>query len=169
MRTNLAELGYYEVTDLLHLLWHTSRGRRRAKPLRFVLDARRDHAGIAATEAAIVTREASEAEETFLHVIEEATTTGKPVHLRFYSTERGAVEPRHASVHRVDVGPPSRLVATCHRTNQLKWFRVDNIVDVRADRAFPSSTPAMSSRDRSPPRWRGGPLKPCRPGGPSWR
>ncbi len=123
-----------EVADLLHVLWHTARGRRRDRLLRLVLDARRDRATIAATESAIVTHEVSEAEETFLPILEEAMTANRPVRLRFYSTERGIVESRHASVHRVDVGPPTRLVATCHRTNELRWFRVDNIVDVSIDR-----------------------------------
>ena len=122
-----------EVADLLHVLWHTARGRRRDRLLRVVLDARRDRAVIAATDAAIVAHEASDAEETFLPVVEESITRQVPVRMRFYSTERRVVESRHASVHRVDVGPPARLVATCHRTGQLKWFRVDNIVEVCAD------------------------------------
>jgi predicted DNA-binding transcriptional regulator YafY len=126
-----------EVTDLLHVLWHAARGRRRDKVLRLVLDASRERIAMAATQAAIVTHEMSDAEEAFLPIVEEAIAAGRPVRMRFYSTERGAIESRHASVHRVDVGPPARLVATCHRTNQLKWFRIDNIVEVGADRETP--------------------------------
>jgi predicted DNA-binding transcriptional regulator YafY len=126
-----------EVGHLLHVLWHTARGRRRDKLLRLVLDARRDRAAIAATDAAIVAHETSEAEETFLPVVEEAMARHAPVRMRFYSTERGIVESRHVSVHRVDVGPPARLAGTCHRTDQLKWFRVDNIVEVTADGETP--------------------------------
>lgn len=134
-----------EVTDLLHVLWHAARGRRRDKLLRLLLDASRDRTAIAATEAAIVTYEMSDAEETFLPVVEEAIAAGRPVRMRFYSTERAAVESRHASVHRVDVGPPTRLVATCHRTNQLKWFRVDNVVEVTKD----GETPFRATSDEA--------------------
>jgi hypothetical protein len=42
-------------------------------------------------------------------------------------------EMRHASVHRVVLGPPARFVATCHRTGGLKWFRVENVSDAKLD------------------------------------
>lgn len=126
-----------EVPDLLHVLQHAPRSQRRDKLLRVVFDTRRDRAAIAATGSAIVTSETSDAEEAFLPIIEEAIAQSRPVRMRFYSTERGAVETRHASVHRVDVGPPARLVATCHRADQLKWFRVDNIVEVAIERDAP--------------------------------
>jgi predicted DNA-binding transcriptional regulator YafY len=132
-----------ETADLLRVLWHTPRGRRRAKLLRAVLDASHDRANIAATEAAIVTRKESEAEEAFLPIAEEALAQRKALRLRFYSTERGTVETRSVSVHRVDIGPPVRLVATCHRTGQLKWFRVDNIVEANVD----SQTPFRPASD----------------------
>jgi predicted DNA-binding transcriptional regulator YafY len=132
-----------ETADLLHVLWHTPGGRRRARLLQVVLGARRDRARIAATEAAIVTREASDAEEAFLPIVEDAIAQNKPMRMRFYSTERGIIESRHMSVHRVDVGPPTRLVATCHRTGHLKWFRVDNIVEANVD----SQTPFRPASD----------------------
>jgi predicted DNA-binding transcriptional regulator YafY len=40
---------------------------------------------------------------------------------------------RHASVHVVDVGPPARFIATCHRNGELRWFRVDSIIRARLD------------------------------------
>ena len=122
-----------ETADLLHVLWHAPRGPRRRNLLRVVLGARRDRDVIAAIEAAIVTREESNAEQAFLPVVEAALVERRAVRMRFYSTERGAIESRHVSAHRVDVGPPLRFVATCHRTGQLKWFRVDNIVDANVD------------------------------------
>jgi predicted DNA-binding transcriptional regulator YafY len=132
-----------DLPDLLHVLWHTARGRRRANLLRVLLGADRDRADVVATEAAIVTHEASEADETFLPIVEDAIARRMAVKMRFYSTDRRAIETRHVSVHRVDVGPPTRLVATCHKSGSIKWFRVDNIVEARAD----SETAYRSARD----------------------
>jgi predicted DNA-binding transcriptional regulator YafY len=123
-----------EVPDLLHVLRHAPRSRRRDKLLQVVFDTRRDRTALAATESVIITPVTSEAAEAFLPTIEDSIAQRRPVRMRFYSTERGVVETRHASVHRVDVGPPTRLIATCHRADRLKWFRVDNIVEVHVDR-----------------------------------
>jgi hypothetical protein len=46
---------------------------------------------------------------------------------------RGTVEWRHASVQRVVIGPPARIVAVCHRDGALKWFRLDNVLGARLD------------------------------------
>jgi len=43
------------------------------------------------------------------------------------------VNDRHASVHRVLLGPPVRFVATCHRSRTLKTFRVENVMQARLD------------------------------------
>lgn len=126
-----------EVPDLLHVLRHAPRSPRRDKLLQVVFDTRRDRSALAATKSLIITPDSSDAEEAFLPIIEDAVTQRRPVRMRFYSTDRCAVETRHVSVHRVDVGPPTRLVATCHRANHLKWFRVDNIVEVHVDRETP--------------------------------
>lgn len=126
-----------EVPDLLHVLRHAPRSRRRDKLLQVVFETRRDRSALVATESAIITPDASVADEAFLPIIEDAIAQRRPVRMRFYSTERGVVETRHASVHRVEVGSPARLVATCHRADQLKWFRVDNIVEVHVDREAP--------------------------------
>ena len=126
-----------EIPDLLHVLRHAPRSKRRDKLLRVVFETQRDRSALVATESAIVTPDTSDAEESFLPIIEDAIAQRRPVRMRFYSTERGVVETRHASVHRVDVGPPTRLVATCHRADQLKWFRVDNIVEVFVDPEVP--------------------------------
>jgi predicted DNA-binding transcriptional regulator YafY len=53
--------------------------------------------------------------------------------MKYYTAGRGDVGDRHVSVHRVLLGPPARLVATCHRSSTLKTFRVDSIVSARLD------------------------------------
>jgi len=37
----------------------------------------------------------------------------------------------------VTLGPPARFLATCHRVDALKWFRVDNVSDAKLDRDEP--------------------------------
>jgi predicted DNA-binding transcriptional regulator YafY len=61
------------------------------------------------------------------------------VALRFgyFSAHRGSEGSRHASVHRVLLGPPARFVAVCHRAGTLKWFRVENMSDARLDEGEP--------------------------------
>jgi hypothetical protein len=47
--------------------------------------------------------------------------------MRYFSAHRSRSEWRYVSVQRVQVGPPSRFVAVCHRSGTLKWFRVENV------------------------------------------
>ena len=37
------------------------------------------------------------------------------------------------AVRRVLVGPRARFVATCHRSGELRWFRVESVTDARLD------------------------------------
>jgi predicted DNA-binding transcriptional regulator YafY len=55
--------------------------------------------------------------------------------LRYFTASRGQISIRHASVHRVILGRPARFVATCHRDETLKWFRVENILSAHLDAA----------------------------------
>lgn len=126
-----------QLPELLQVLWHSPRGRRRTKLLGLLLGPTQSDPRHAAIEAAVITPDTSEAEEGFLPILEDSIVRRTPVRLRFYSSERELVETRHVSVHRVHVGPPARLVATCHRSESLKWFRVDNIVDARLDESTP--------------------------------
>src|SRR5262249_20231908 len=56
-----------------------------------------------------------------------------PARFRYYTASRGSDALRAASVHRVVVGPPARFLAVCHRTDTLKWFRVDNVFEAAVD------------------------------------
>ncbi|MFO0613176.1 MAG: WYL domain-containing protein [Polyangiaceae bacterium] len=75
----------------------------------------------------------SEVEEQALGVLLDALAQERPVRVRYYSASRGTLSHRVLSVQRVMLGPPSRLVAWCHATNQLRWFRVDSITGVQPD------------------------------------
>jgi predicted DNA-binding transcriptional regulator YafY len=83
--------------------------------------------------AAIVPAETTAREEQHLPVIEDAATQKTSLQFRYLTVTRGSEGLRHASVHRVLVGPPARFVATCHRSGALKWFRVESVTDARLD------------------------------------
>lgn len=66
--------------------------------------------------------------EPFLSLVEDATVAKSVLHIKYFTASRGILEWRHVSPARVLIGPPARLLAQCHRSRSLKWFRVDNIV-----------------------------------------
>lgn len=122
-----------EREDILHLLWHSPSSPRRNRALRALLGGLQ---GTDTHESTIVVAEAPAEEEMFLPVIEE-TANLTAVRLRFYSRKRKVIETRHISVHKVVAGPPASLVATCHRSGRIQWFRIDNVSGVEPDRSEP--------------------------------
>ncbi len=86
---------------------------------------------------AIVPAETTAREEQHLPVIEDAANQKVALQFRYFTANRGSEGRRHASVHRVVLGPPARFVATCHRTGGLKWFRVENVSDAKLDAREP--------------------------------
>ncbi len=87
--------------------------------------------------AAIIAAETTAREEQHLPVIEDAATQKVVLQFRYLTVTSGKEAMRHASVHRVIVGPPARFVATCHRSGELKWFRIENVTDARLDAKEP--------------------------------
>lgn len=83
--------------------------------------------------AALVPAETTEREEQYLPVIEDAASQRVALQFRYFTANRGTEGMRHASVHRVVLGPPARFVATCHRSGTLKWFRVESVSDAKLD------------------------------------
>jgi len=82
----------------------------------------------------LVTAEVSATEERFLSIIEDAAARRSALHTHYFTTSRGDLSWRHVSVYRIDVGPPARFLARCHRTDEIKRFRVDGVVEARIDR-----------------------------------
>jgi predicted DNA-binding transcriptional regulator YafY len=82
---------------------------------------------------AIVSSALTEAEERFVPAVEDAATGKVTIAFRYFTVSRRDEDWRRASVHRVELGPPARFIATCHRSHTLKWFRVDNVLDARPD------------------------------------
>jgi predicted DNA-binding transcriptional regulator YafY len=123
-----------DVEVLLRLLGRLPKGRERDRMIRLTLESLQGNAmAVAASDDAVTTAAASDPEERFLAAVEDAARRREPLRFRYYSASRGSDTLRHASVHRVVVGPPARFVAVCHRDKKLKWFRVDNVVDASVD------------------------------------
>lgn len=127
-----------EVPELLRQLRRIPHGQGRSRLLALVLE-RLPHtpAASAAGSPVIVAREASPEEERYLAVIEDSASHGTALHMRYLTAGRVDEGSRHASVHRVLLGPPARFVATCHRSGTLKTFRVDGVLDARLDPGEP--------------------------------
>jgi predicted DNA-binding transcriptional regulator YafY len=92
--------------------------------------------GKLANAVPVISRRVAESEEQFLPVVEEAAARKLPLFMKYLTASRGGrPSERHASVHIIEVGPPARFVATCHKNGDLRWFRVDGIVRARLDQA----------------------------------
>ena len=122
-----------DVPDLLRQLAHLPRGAARDRLLGKVLEAAPRRASVGAPANPLVTRIASQSEESFLPFAEDSASRRVALRVRYFTASRGAIEWRHVSVQRVVVGPPARLVAVCHRSGALRWFRVDNVLGATLD------------------------------------
>jgi predicted DNA-binding transcriptional regulator YafY len=83
--------------------------------------------------AAVIPAETTEREEQYLPIIEDSANQKVALQFRYFTVNRGSEGTRHASVHRVVLGPPARFVSTCHRSGKLKWFRVESVSDAKLD------------------------------------
>ncbi|MGO9838306.1 MAG: helix-turn-helix transcriptional regulator [Polyangiaceae bacterium] len=118
-----------EVPELLRQLRRVPRGAGRRRVLDIVLDRL---PGIETSAPSVITHEPTLQEEQYLSVVEDSSAR-VALWMKYYTASRGDVGERHASVHRVHAGPPTRFIATCHRSGTLKTFRVDGILWARLD------------------------------------
>jgi len=119
-----------DAEELLRQLTRAPRSKRRDELMQRIVEAARGKVADAAVPA-VVSPQASEAEETFLTVVEDSASQRTALWMRYYAASRGSVEERLVSVQRVMAARPSRFVALCHRDRRLKWFRVDNVMGAR--------------------------------------
>ena len=127
-------LGDAEITDLLRLLARLPKSKVRDQVLETLLKS------LPARPPAppvLVTAGTTEREERHVPVVEDAASKRVALRFGYYSAHTGKESTRHASVHRVTVGPPARFIATCHRAGALRWFRVENMTDARLDESDP--------------------------------
>jgi predicted DNA-binding transcriptional regulator YafY len=125
-----------QMPELLRLLMRLPKGKARDGLLDTVLrnlPKGEKHATADDLPAAVVPPTASKQEEQYLAVVEDAGAKKIALGFHYFTASRGQMSTRHASVHRVILGRPARFVATCHRDDKLKWFRVENIVSAHLD------------------------------------
>jgi predicted DNA-binding transcriptional regulator YafY len=119
-----------DVRALFRQLGRLPRGKERDRLLGTALSC---VPGVLPPSRAIVARQETGAEERFLSVVEDAAQRGLALRFRYFTASRGKDSLRWASVHRLLVGPPARFLATCHKSDELKWFRLDNVFDAAVD------------------------------------
>jgi len=122
-----------QITELFRQLSRLPRGKGRDQ----LIDTVRKFVPRDEAPQAIASPEATAREEQFLPVVEDAATQKVALRFRYYSASRGSEDVRHASVHRVTPSPRASFLATCHRTGDLKTFRVENVSEARLDKAEP--------------------------------
>lgn len=143
-----------EVRDLLRLISRSPSSELRDRVIE-ITTSRLAYAGVGSPSsssssagvdptATIQPPEISPDEERWLSILEDAALQRVAINMRYYSASRGVEKWRHASVHRIDVGSRPQFIATCHRSGELRRFRVDNIVEARLDgkEPFRPTTPA---------------------------
>jgi hypothetical protein len=133
-----------QVPELLRVLKRAPRGKLRDAWLRRL--ARAASAGPDETE--YVMREVSELEDKHLPVLDEAIQRGLAVHVTYFSANRGHVDERHITPHRILSGPPARVAATCHINGELRWFRVDRLQRAELDESTPARATDAEAVDR---------------------
>lgn len=133
-----------QVPELLRVLKRAPRGKLRDAWLRRL--ARAASAGPDETE--YVMREVSELEDRHLPVLDEAIQRGLAVHVTYFSANRGHVDERHITPHRILSGPPARVAATCHINDELRWFRVDRLQRAELDESTPARATDAEAVDR---------------------
>jgi predicted DNA-binding transcriptional regulator YafY len=64
-----------------------------------------------------------------LTILEDGLRERRAVHIDYYGASRGDRDRREISVHRILYGDRLRVLATCHRSDRFKYFRVDGVRD----------------------------------------
>jgi predicted DNA-binding transcriptional regulator YafY len=132
-----------EAADLLRLIARAPRSKLRDKVIDLVA-ARLANVGQATPDvSAIGPTTMTHEEEDALSIVEDAARQRVPLKMRYFSASRRSESKRHASVHRVEVGARPHFIATCHRTGELRRFRVSNVLDAKLD-------PGEAFRDVAP-------------------
>lgn len=125
-----------EVADLLRLVALSPRGPMRTRLLRLMLERLPVKEPAASYDPSVArAADMTADEERSLEIVYEAAAKKAALHMRYFTASRGDEAWRHVSVHRVDAGPPARFVATCHRSNGLRWFRISSVSAARLDPA----------------------------------
>ena len=126
-----------EAAQLLRELWHLPKSARRNRIVTKILGGLQQRDAFQTADASILAAVMTAAETSQREVIEESLITRAAVRMQYFSAHRGSLEWRHISPVMLVSGPPLRLVARCHRSDELRWFRIDGIVQALVDPGEP--------------------------------
>lgn len=142
-----------EARDLLRLIVRSPRGALRERVVQTAL-ARLGNFGTATADfdaAAVRPAAIPPHEEEVLDVIEDAARNKVALKMRYFTASRRHESWRHASVQRVDVGARPHFVAVCHKSAELRRFRVSNVLLAKLDHGEPfrkAAAAALAKFDR---------------------
>jgi predicted DNA-binding transcriptional regulator YafY len=120
------------IPDLLQAIFSLPQGAARERLLQRVRDLAPNQ-GISDVASAIITHQASESEERFMPLIQHALAHKEALRIHYFTASRGDRNSRAISIQRIVNEPRRRLVAYCHRTKALRWFRIDGILKAVPD------------------------------------
>lgn len=140
-----------ETEDLLRLLLRTPESELRDRVMGALQErlgglARSYAAELAGAEIHRTPR--AEPAETLFARIEDAAARRTALWMRYFATSRGDESVRHVSVHRIDVAARTHFIGTCHRSGELRRFRMSNVLDARLDANEPFRPAARDDVDR---------------------
>jgi len=133
-----------QLPDLLRLVLRMPSGKTRTAVLETIRRNLPKDATAGDPTETVVPPEGSQSEDEYLSVVEDAAAKRVALRFRYFTASRGDFATRFASVHRVVPGRPARFVATCHRADALRWFRVEHMSSAELDKsqAYRSATKA---------------------------
>jgi predicted DNA-binding transcriptional regulator YafY len=116
---------------LVHVIARISDERRRKRLLGRLVEGRVGRGveigALDRLERAVAATPLSDQEHALILQVEGALMAGRPLRIYYFSTSGGTLEWRLITPVRVQTEPRARIAAVCHRSNSLKWFRVDNV------------------------------------------
>ena len=133
-----------DVSDLVRVLQLAPRSKKRDRLLSWISACA---TGMVSSERHLVTRALSPAEETNLPVLQQSTEQKIAVKAQYHTLSRGDIAWRFLSVHRIQLDR-GRFVATCHRDDRLKWFRLDGVIAAELSHQEPFRNTEPEAVDR---------------------
>jgi predicted DNA-binding transcriptional regulator YafY len=76
-------------------------------------------------------------EDEWVNLFEDAARKKVAVRMHYTTASRRDDGDRHVSPHTTETGAAPRFLATCHRSGDLKWFRVAGVSNARPDPTVP--------------------------------
>jgi len=96
----------------------------------------------------VSSRESSDGEDLYYDVVQEALLKSQALKIRYLSQSRGSEGWRLVSPQKLVAQPHPRLLAWCHQAHELRWFRLDNVLQasISATEKFIVAVASLISR-----------------------